>query len=70
MKEIKGKTKGKVLKTLPDLKFTVVLENGQEIRAYLSGKMRKNKIKILVGDKVAIETTPYDKEKGRIIYRL
>lgn len=49
--------------------FRVTLENGHEILAHLSGKMRMNRIKILPGDQVTIEMTPYDLTKGRIIYR-
>ena len=65
----KIKIPGIVVETLPDTTFKVRLENGREILAYLSGKMRMNFIKILPGDKVKIEMTPYDKTKGRITYR-
>ena len=54
---------------LPDARFKVKLENGQEILAYVSGKMRKFFIRILPGDKVTVEVSPYDLTRGRIIYR-
>ncbi len=60
---------GIVKESLPNTLFRVELENGQIILCHLSGKMRMNFIKILPGDKVKVEMTPYDKEKGRIIYR-
>lgn len=60
---------GTVEELLPSAMFKVKLENGHEILAHLSGKMRLNKIRILPGDKVKIEMTPYDLSKGRIIYR-
>ncbi len=60
---------GIVTESLPSAKFKVELEDGRVIFAYLSGKMRMHFIKILVGDKVAIEMTPYDDKKGRIVYR-
>lgn len=69
MKKDKVKTEGVVLEALPAGKFRVELESGKEILAYLAGKMRIYRIKILPGDKVVVEMTPYDKEKGRIIYR-
>ena len=55
--------------TLPNTLFKVRLENGHEIIAHISGKMRKNYIRILTGDKVKVEMTPYDLSKGRITYR-
>ena len=61
---------GTVEELLPNTKFRVTLENGHEIRAHLSGKMRMYKIKVLPGDKVKIEMTPYDLDKGRIIQRM
>ena len=64
------KTEGTVEKLLPSAKFEVVLDNGKTIRAHLSGKMRMHKIKILPGDKVKLEMSPYDLSKGRIVYRL
>ena len=61
--------KGVVIDTLPNTMFRVELENGHVIIAHISGKMRKNYIRILTGDKVTIELTPYDLTKGRIIFR-
>jgi len=60
---------GTVTESLPSATFKVELGDGRVILAYLSGKMRMNFIKILVGDKVAVEMTPYDDKKGRIVYR-
>ncbi|MCH7605149.1 translation initiation factor IF-1 [Patescibacteria group bacterium] len=60
---------GEVVESLPSLKFRVKLESGQEILAYLSGKMRIHRIRILPGDKVRIVTSPYDATRGRIVYR-
>lgn len=60
---------GKVLEPLPNATFKVELENGHKILAHISGKMRMNFIRILPGDKVTIEMSPYDLTKGRIIYR-
>ena len=54
---------------LPSASFTVDLENGHEIIAHTAGKMRKNRIRVLAGDKVQVEMTPYDLTKGRINYR-
>ncbi|QJC30174.1 translation initiation factor IF-1 [Enterobacteriaceae endosymbiont of Plateumaris sericea] len=60
---------GIVLNTLPNTVFHVKLENGHIVTAHISGKMRKNYIKILTGDKVTVELTPYDLSRGRIIFR-
>nr|MBI5455924.1 translation initiation factor IF-1 [Candidatus Levybacteria bacterium] len=60
---------GVVKESLPNTLFRVELENGNLILCHLSGKMRMNFIKILPGDKVRVEVTPYDKTKGRIVYR-
>ena len=60
---------GTVIDTLPNTIFKVELENGHKIIAHISGKMRKNYIKILTGDKVKVELTPYDLSKGRITFR-
>lgn len=60
---------GVVLELLPNATFKVKLENGHIILAHTSGKMRKNRIRILVGDKVTVEMTPYDLTKGRVIHR-
>ncbi|PIP29654.1 translation initiation factor IF-1 [Candidatus Kuenenbacteria bacterium CG23_combo_of_CG06-09_8_20_14_all_36_9] len=61
---------GEVVESLPSITFRVKLENGQEILARLSGKMRLNKIMLIPGDKVKVEISPYDLTKGRIMYRL
>jgi translation initiation factor IF-1 len=61
---------GTILETLPNTVFRVKLENGHVITAHISGRMRKNYIRILTGDKVKIEMTPYDLSKGRITYRM
>ncbi|MFC2136456.1 translation initiation factor IF-1 [Bacteroidota bacterium] len=63
------KVDGIVTETLPNANFKVKLDNGHEILAHISGKMRMHFIKILVGDRVAIELSPYDLNKGRITYR-
>jgi translation initiation factor IF-1 len=60
---------GTVLETLPNTMFRVELENGHVVTAHISGKMRKHYIRILTGDKVTVELTPYDLSKGRIVYR-
>jgi translation initiation factor IF-1 len=60
---------GTVVDTLPNTMFKVELENGHKIIAHISGKMRKNYIKILTGDKVKVELTPYDLTKGCITFR-
>ncbi len=74
-KEQKNKNKdfiemdGTVVETLPATQFKVELENGHTVLAYLSGKMRMFKIRLLPGDKVKLEMTPYDMNRGRITYR-
>lgn len=60
---------GTVIDTLPNTMFRVELENGHIITAHISGRMRKHYIRILTGDKVKVELTPYDLTKGRIVYR-
>jgi translation initiation factor IF-1 len=60
---------GTVVDTLPNTMFRVELENGHVVTAHISGKMRKHYIRILTGDKVKVELTPYDQSKGRIVYR-
>lgn len=60
---------GTVINTLPNTVFRVELENGHIVTAHISGKMRKHYIRILTGDKVTVELTPYDLSKGRIVYR-
>jgi len=61
---------GEVLELMPAASFKVVLENGHEILAHLSGKMRMNRIRLLPGDKVKLQISPYDLTKGRITYRM
>ncbi|WP_101757080.1 translation initiation factor IF-1 [Oceanicoccus sp. KOV_DT_Chl] len=68
-KEDQIEMEGEVIDTLPNTMFKVRLENGHEVIAHISGKMRKNYIRILTGDKVRVELTPYDLSKGRITYR-
>ena len=60
---------GTVIETLPNTMFRVQLENGHVVTAHISGRMRKHYIRILTGDKVKVELTPYDLSKGRIVYR-
>lgn len=60
---------GVVTETLPNTMFRVQLDNGHIITAHISGRMRKNYIRILTGDKVKVEMTPYDLTKGRIVFR-
>lgn len=60
---------GTILDTLPNTMFKVELENGHVVIAHISGKMRKNYIRILTGDRVTVELTPYDLTKGRIVFR-
>ena len=60
---------GEVIDVLPNTKFRVQLENDHVITAHISGKMRRNNIRILKGDRVSVEMTPYDLSKGRITYR-
>ncbi len=61
---------GVVVETLPNTVFRVELENGHTVTAHISGKMRKHYIRILTGDRVTVELTPYDLTKGRITYRV
>jgi translation initiation factor IF-1 len=60
---------GSVIEALPSTQFKVRLDNGHEVLAYLSGKMRKYYIRILLGDRVRVEMSPYDLTRGRIVYR-
>jgi translation initiation factor IF-1 len=60
---------GVVIDSLPNTTFKVELENGHIVNAHISGRMRKNYIRILTGDKVIVELTPYDLSRGRIVYR-
>ena len=61
--------KGKVIELLPNAMFKVKLENDREVLAHTAGKLRKNRIRVLAGDNVLVEVTPYDLTKGRIIFR-
>jgi len=67
-KKIYRKT-GVVLEALPSLNFRVRLDDGEEIIAHLAGKLRIHRIKVLPGDRVTLEMTPYDEKRGRIVYR-
>jgi len=67
--EGKIKVDGLVIEALPGTQFRVRLDNGHEVLAYLSGKMRKHYIRILLGDRVALEMSPYDMARGRITFR-
>ncbi len=69
-KEEAIEVEGKVLEALPNTMFRVELDNGHKVLAHISGKMRMNFIRILPGDRVKIELSPYDLSKGRIVYRL
>jgi len=60
---------GTVIETLPNTMFRVELENGHVVTAHISGRMRKHYIRIMTGDKVTVELTPYDLAKGRIVFR-
>jgi translation initiation factor IF-1 len=68
-KEDSIEMEGTVIETLPNTMFRVELENGHVVTAHISGKMRKHYIRILTGDKVTVQLTPYDLSKGRITYR-
>ena len=70
MKEEKNLCEGVVLESLPSTLFKIKLDDGKEILAHLSGKMRLHYIKVLPGDRVRVEMTPYDDTKGRIVHRL
>ncbi|MCS6871095.1 MAG: translation initiation factor IF-1 [Anaerolineae bacterium] len=67
--ESKIEVEGEVIETLPNATFRVLLDNGHEVMAYLSGKMRKHFIRILLGDRVRVELSEYDLKRGRITYR-
>lgn len=69
MAKDKIEVEGTVIEALPDTQFKVRLDNGHEILAYLSGRMRKYYIRILLGDRVRVEMSPYDLTRGRIVYR-
>ena len=68
-KEEPIRTEGRIVEALPNTQFMVELESGHRILAHIAGKMRKNFIRIVPGDRVTIEITPYDLTKGRIVYR-
>jgi translation initiation factor IF-1 len=68
-KEDSIEMEGTVIETLPNTMFRVELENGHVVTAHISGRMRKHYIRILTGDRVKVELTPYDLSKGRIVYR-
>ena len=68
-KEEAIEVEGTIVEPLPNAMFRVELDNGHKVLAHISGKMRKNYIRILTGDKVRVELTPYDLSKGRITYR-
>ena len=68
-KEDAIEVEGTVVEPLPNAMFRVELDNGHKVLAHVSGKMRKNFIRILPGDKVAVELSPYDLTRGRIVYR-
>lgn len=65
----KIEVEGTVVEALPNTQFRVELDNGHKVLAYISGKMRKHYIRILLGDRVKVELSPYDLSRGRIIYR-
>ena len=67
--EDKIQVEGVIVEALPATQFRVRLENGHEVLAYLSGRMRKYYIRILLGDRVRVEVSPYDLSRGRIVYR-
>ena len=69
-KEDQIEMEGKVIDTIPNTMFRVELENGHVVTAHISGKMRKHYIRILTGDSVKVEMTPYDLTKGRITFRM
>ena len=68
-KEEKIEVEGTVVEALPNTTFRVELDNGHTVLAYLSGKMRKFYIRVLLGDKVKVELSPYDLTRGRLVYR-
>jgi translation initiation factor IF-1 len=69
MKEELIEMNGKVTEVLPEMRFRVDLENGHQLIAYTSGRMKKNHIRIIAGDRVTLEMSPYDLNKGRITFR-
>lgn len=69
MKDKNIKAEGEVVEVLPDTTFKVRLNNGEEVLAHLSGRMRKNFIRVMQNDKVVVELSPYDRKRGRIVFR-
>jgi translation initiation factor IF-1 len=69
-KEDKLKFEGQVNEALPNANFKIVLDNGKEVLAHLAGRLRIHKIRILLGDRVLVELSPYDEKRGRIVRRL
>ena len=67
--EEKVEFEGEIMESLPSLKFRVKLDNGHEVLGHLAGKMRRYRIRVLPGDLVRVEVSPYDLSKGRIVYR-
>jgi translation initiation factor IF-1 len=67
--EEKVEFEGEIMESLPSLKFRVKLDNGHEVLGHLAGKMRRYRIRVLPGDRVRVEVSPYDLSKGRIVYR-
>ena len=61
---------GKVIELLPQANFKILLDNGHEIKAVISGRLRKNRIRILTGDRVKVSISPYDLTRGRVTYRI
>jgi len=61
---------GKIIELLPQANFRILLDNGHEIKAVISGKLRKNRIRILTGDRVKVAISPYDLSRGRVTYRI
>ena len=70
MKQQGLRHEGKVVESLPNTTFRVELENGERVMAHISGRMRVNHIRVLIGDRVIVELSTYDPERGRIVYRL
>lgn len=64
------KFEGQVIEALPNANFKIVLENGNEVLAHLAGRLRMHKIRVLMGDRVIVELSPYDEKRGRIVRRL
>jgi len=69
VKQVKDTVEGEVIEALPNAMFRVKISDGRLLLCHLAGKMRIYRIRVLPGDRVKVETTPYDEEKGRIVYR-